>query len=452
MFAIVGGANFYQEYGHPGGTPNLGWPLWILSSAASSPAAAANPAAAEPLRAAGRDPAAWLAMPPHQRRDLLRDFPAHAQVYDDMYAHPAFDGYWKQKGFFTAGYRDLMKDVPIYFVSGWYDYFAEGVLDNFTALSRLQKTPKKLLMGPWPHGPGGSTCGDGSFGAHATVKVRELALEWFDHWLKGAPLRSIGPEPVRIFRMGGGSGTRDDFGRLEHGGGWRNASAWPLPGTARTRYYLGRAGKLGPGQPRSGEPSTFVFDPANPVPTIGGRYGGGRLTSLCAQDQMCAPNVFGCKDAAPLAARPDVLSFSTAPLEASLDVTGEIRASLWIASDAPDTDFTAKLIDVHPSGYALILAEGQIRTRFRESFEREVMMQPGTPYQVNVNLGSTSNLFQRGHRIRLDISSSNYPAFEPNPNTGEPLGKWTRRVKARNAVFHAAGRASFLELPIVPAR
>src|SRR5262249_35828798 len=137
------------------------------------------------------------------------------------------------------------------------------------------------------------------------------------------------------------------------------------------------------------------------------------------------------------------------PLESAVDVTGKIRATLWIASDAVDTDFTAKLMDVYPSGYALILANGRMRTRFRESFERPKLMKPGAVYKLTIDQGSTSNLFRPGHRIRLDISSSNYPEFEPNPNTGEPAGAWTRRVKAHNTVYHDTARASYVELPVI---
>jgi putative CocE/NonD family hydrolase len=184
-------------------------------------------------------------------------------------------------------------------------------------------------------------------------------------------------------------------------------------------------------------PSSFVFDPANPVPTIGGRYALGAVTPLCAQDQVCSPKILGCSDSKPLKERPDVLSFSTPPLESPVEATGTIRAKLWISSDAEDTDFTAKLVDVYPSGYALILTDGQIRARFRKSFERPAPLKPGRVYEVMIDLGPTSNLFAPGHRIRVDISSSNFPRFEP----------LTR--KARNAVYHDARRPSYIELPVI---
>jgi putative CocE/NonD family hydrolase len=449
MFANVGGATFFDEYAYPGGTPNLGWPLWILGSARSSPQAAQNTEAAQALGRVMADPAKWLARYPADRAAVFQDFPAHRQMYEDFYSHPSFDAYWKQKGFYTTGYHREMKDVPIFFISGWYDYFGEGVIDNFVALSRLQKMPKKLWMGPWPHGIGGANCGNGAFGEQAAVREAEIALDWFDHWLKGKPLEKIGPEPVRIFRMGGGDGKRTSEGRLNHGGEWVNLEGWPPVAARPARYFIRSEGALSTMAPGRETPSTFVFDPENPVPTIGGRYGLGQLTPNCAQDQVCSPKILGCTNSAPLKDRADVLSFSTPPLESAVDVVGKVRARLWISSDAPDTDFTAKLIDVYPDGYALILTDGQLRTRYRNGASKSEMIKPGMIYEIGIDLGSTSNRFGPGHRIRVDISSSNYPKFETNTNTGEHPYRWSKKVKANNTVYHQSGRASYIELPVM---
>ncbi len=429
MFAQVGGANFYQEYGHPGGAPNLGWPLWILGSAASSPPALRDPALREPLARMQKDIGEWLRLHPQKRAETFQNLPVHRKLYQDMYDHPDFVDYWKQKGFYTAGYHKSIKDVPIFFLSGWYDYFGEGVLENFAALARMHKTPKKLLMGPWPHGIGRRTCGDADFGPDAEVDMRALALDWFDHWMKDDPFERVPADSVRLFRMVGGDGG------ARHGGAWRSASSWPPADVKPTRYYLHAGGALDPKAAAGTKPSSFVYDPDDPVPTIGGRYPNGG-SKPCAQDQR------------PLSDRPDVLFFSTPSLEAPVEVTGKVRAKLWISSDAVDTDFTAKLIDVYPDGYAMILTDGVIRARYRNGFQKAEWMKPGAAYEVSIDLGSTSNLFAKGHHIRVDISSSNYPRIEPNPNTGEPTGRWTRRVKARNTVYHDAKRASYVELPI----
>ena len=171
---------------------------------------------------------------------------------------------------------------------------------------------------------------------------------------------------------------------------------------------------------------------------------------MCPQDQVCSTQILGCRDNSPLNVRQDVVSSVSAPLESDLDVTGAVSATLWISSDAVDTDFTAKLVDVYPDGTALHIADGQIRARYRNQLTKPELLVPGKVYQVRINLGSVSNLFEKGHRIRLDISSSSFPKFEPNSNTGDPPGKWTRRVKAKNTIFVGGGRASYLELPVRP--
>jgi putative CocE/NonD family hydrolase len=427
MFANVGGANFYDEFGWPGGAPNLGWAIWILKSAETSQQAAQSPPAREPLSNFLRDPAPWLAQKPSERARVFDAFPAHRRMYDDFYSHPRFDGYWKQRGFFTAGYYREMKDVPVFFISGWYDYFAEGVIGNFMALNRRHKSEKKLWMGPWPHGIGADRCGDASFGPEAAVKVEQIALDWFDHWMKGAPYRVIGAEAVRYFRMGGGDGTRDEHGKRRHGGSWETANQWPPPGATIQRWYAAGSGELRLDPPGGERPSEFDYDPAHPVPTIGGRFGIGPWTPNCAQDQVCATNILGCEDNRPLSARADVLSFSSQPLSEPVDLTGRVMAHLWVSSDAPSVDFTAKLMDVYPDGYALILSDGQLR----------LAVSPRTPRRITVDLGSTSNRFARGHRIRLDLSSSNYPRVEPNPNRGH------------NRIYHDKRHATTLELPVM---
>jgi putative CocE/NonD family hydrolase len=437
MFAMVGGADFYQEYGYPGGAPSLGWPGWVLGSARSSPEGAANPDAAAKLGELANLRSPGLREELKKRTGVLETFPAYKRMLEDFYAHPAFDDYWKQRGWHTAGYYGDIKDVPVLFLTGWYDYFGPGAIRNFAALSARQKTPKKLIVGPWPHSVGARECGDVWFGDDAGLDVMAYAADWFNNCLKGKPLELVGPQPVRVFRMGGGDGSRNPQGKVSHGGQWRAAAAWPPPGAKTVRYYLHRGGALSvspPSQP--GEPSSYPYDPKSPVPTIGGRYGGG-ATPRCAQNQVCAPGISGCRDEKPLNSRPDVLSFSTGPLTVPVEVTGFVQAKYWVSSDAPDTDFTAKLVDEFPNGYALILADGQIRAQFRNGFENPAPMKAGGIYEVTIDLGPTSNLFAPGHRIRLDLSSSNFPNIEPNPH------------RARNTIYHDARRPSHVELPLV---
>jgi putative CocE/NonD family hydrolase len=448
MFANVGGANFYQEYAYPGGALNLGWAIWILQSAATSPAAQENPEAKRVLTGILEQPGDWIRISPLERAAVFEPFPVHRRIYQDFVTHSRFDDYWRDPGFFTPAAWKRMKDVPVLFISGWYDYFGDGLLSNFTALGKSQKTPKKLVMGPWPHGIGSSSCGDGYFGDDASVPVRELTLDWFDYWLKGDPFDKVPEQTVQYFRMGGGSGNRDADGRLTHGGKWLTAPSWPVPSMRETRFYLAAGGKLGQAA-ADAERRSFVFDPSNPVPTIGGRYGVRSLTPPCFQDQVCRPGVFGCTNESPLSDRTDVLTFSTEPLTEDLEVTGPVRARLWVSTDAPDTDFTAKLIDVYPTGYAAILADGQIRLRYRKGFDKDQPVKPNEVAEVEIELGSTSNLFAKGHRIRVDISSSNWPRVEPNANTGAPVTNGGEKRKARNTVYLDTKRPSHVALPVV---
>jgi putative CocE/NonD family hydrolase len=364
MFAGVGGANFYQEFGHPGGATNLGWPLWLARSAQTSPQAAGHAAEAEALAQMLKEPSAWLGMHPKEREKVFEKFPAHLEMYRDFYGHPTFDHYWQQRGFDIRGHHGEMKDVPTLFVSGWYDYFSAGVLENFAALSEIQQSGKKLIMGPWWHATGGDTCGDASFAQASQMDETAIMLGWFDHWLKQEPMEDVPSSAVSFDRMGGGEGGRDADGLLRHGGEWLSASSWPPEDVAPARWYLRSGGQLAQQKPGQQQPDSYVFDPDHPVPTIGGRFAMGPWSPRCVQDQVCKLDYLGCEDAKPLAERSDVLVYQTEPLDAEIEVTGPISATLWVSSDRVDTDFTAKLIDVHPDGYAMILAEGQIRARY----------------------------------------------------------------------------------------
>ncbi|MBO0737538.1 MAG: CocE/NonD family hydrolase, partial [Alphaproteobacteria bacterium] len=235
-------------------------------------------------------------------------------------------------------------------------------------------------------------------------------------------------------------------GRLEHGGRWRSTAKWPLPQTHWARLYLRDDRSL------SGAPATmgsraleYAFDPRDPVPTRGGAISSGEPVMYAgAFDQSAA------------ASRPDVLVFATPPLDQELEVVGPVTVRLWIASDAPDTDFTAKLIDVYPPGgdlphgFAMNLTEGLLRARYRDSWERPTLMVPGEVYPIAIELFPIANLFCRGHRLRLDISSSNFPHFDVNPNSGEPEGAWQQPRIARNRVFIEATRPSHILLPVIP--
>jgi putative CocE/NonD family hydrolase len=320
-----------------------------------------------------------------------------------------------------------------------------------------------LILGPWLQGYDDFSrtwSGDVDFGSESTFDVNDERRRWFDTFVNGLDTGVREEPPIRLFVMGGGGGRRTLEGRLDHGGRWRTEHEWPLARTEWTPFYLQADGILSrEPPPATVPPSQFVFDPADPVPTIGG----GTQTSLLSGfiqgggfDQRGRPGLWACRDTHPLAERPDVLVFVTPPLAADVEVTGPIVVRLWVATSAVDTDFTAKLIDVYPAsddypdGYALNLTDGIRRMRYRQSWTQPETVVPGEIYELTIEPQATSNRFQRGHRIRLDISSSNFPRFDVNPNTGEPPGSRQQPVAARQMLFHDAARPSHLVLPLIP--
>jgi hypothetical protein len=258
-------------------------------------------------------------------------------------------------------------------------------------------------------------------------------LRWFDYTLKGM-VSGLAEKPVRIFVMGENV--------------WREEEDWPLRRARSTRFHLhsgGSAnslhgdGSLSDSAPEAESPDAFVYDPANPVRTQGGG-------NCCDHDHL-APGVF---DQRPVENRADVLVYSTLPLDSDMEVTGPVTAELFVSSSAVDTDFTAKLVDVHPDGFARNLADGILRLRFRNSFERAEPLVPGEIYKIKIDLWATSNLFRQGHRIRLEIASSNFPRYDRNLNTGADLLTGERMLRASQTVYHDRDHPSALILPIVP--
>ena len=302
--------------------------------------------------------------------------------------------------------------------------------------------------------------GDVDFGPDAPLDDwagdwRRYRLGFFDQVIKGA--RSNEPA-VRVFVMGGGSGRRTATGHLDHGGRWITAPDWPLPEVDFVAYHLQGDGRLDPARPVAGAaPLSYDFDPRRPVPTIGGAFSSLEpVASAGAYDQVEGPAFFGCAPPyLPLASRPDVLVFQTEPLVRPVQIVGPIEAELFVATDGPDTDFTAKLIDVHPPssdyprGYAMNLTDGIMRLRYAEDPSQPHLRRPGELVRIRLILFPTANLFLPGHRIRVDVSSSNFPKFDVNRNTGEADGSSRRRRVAVNTVFVDADRASRLMLPIL---
>ena len=436
---------------------------WIMLNAGKGSRASHEPAAAAALKELADNRTQYLSLLPLRKGTTpLQLAPEYEEWLVEAMRHGANDDFWAQNN--ILDHPDRYKDIPVYLVGGWYDSWAGNTTANYQALSKTLKSDVYLIMGPWIHGQQAKSAhGQVDFGPDAAI-ADELAwrLEWYDRWLKGAE-NSVGKAPpfatkVRIFVMGSGDGHKTEKGQLYHGGVWREEKEWPLARTQLTAYHLHQNGALSPEKPQEKKSSTsYTFDPKQPVPTIGGNISSADGIMLQgAWDQRGGPHVWNWLQPIPLSARNDVVVFQTPPLEADTEVTGELSVQLWVSSSAPDTDFTAKLVDVYPpsadwpAGFEMNIADGIMRARFRDSLKQEKLMEPGKVYPITIRLYPTSNLFKKGHRIRVDISSSNFPRFDINPNTGEPLNDNRRVQTAVNTLYHDAEHPSCIVLPVIP--
>lgn len=403
-----------------------------------------------------RLPLRWDATP-------LRVLPEYERWFLELLRHGDYDDYWKHAGWNLAEHIGGYPDIPLLLQTSWYGHHVWATTEKFKHLRERSRSATKLLIGPWLHGYDDYArgfAGEVELGVESLLDLNDLKLRFFDQSLKGLATGFLEEPRVRIFVMGGGSGRRNREGRLEHGGRWRGESTWPLARARWTRLFLHGSGRLEPqAPPPDAPPSRYVFDPTDPVPTIGAGVQSPLFPGLIQGggfDQRGRRELWACRDTRPLAERADVLVFVGEALTEDLEVTGPVSVRLWVASSAADTDFTAKLIDLYPpsqdwpEGFALNLTDGILRARYRGSRERAEPLRPGDPVELALELQATSNLFRPGHRLRLDVSSSNFPRFDVNSNTGEPLGRETRCERATNVVFHDAGRPSHVLLPVVP--
>ena len=362
-----------------------------------------------------------------------------APYYYDWLEHPEYDEYWK--GISIEESRSEIP-VPAFNIGGWYDNFLNGTIRNFTRMRALGATEdarrgQRLLIGPWVNGTAlQKLAGEFNFGARAAGTFEDVQgqiLRFYDYWLKGEDNGVPNDKPVRIFVMGENV--------------WRDEDEWPLSRAETVNHYLhsqGRAntlngdGLLSP-EPLGDEPTdVYVYNPVDPVPTRGG--------ALCCDPGFVQPGVF---DQRPVEARHDVLVYTTPPLDRYVEVTGPVTVTLYASSSASDTDFTAKLVDVSPTGYARNLTDGIIRARYRASRTEASLIEQGEVYGYKIDLWATSNLFKKGHQIRLEISSSNFPRFDRNTNMGGPIGADAGLVSALQTVYHTSEYPSHVSLPFV---
>jgi putative CocE/NonD family hydrolase len=363
--------------------------------------------------------------------------------FRDWLEHAEDDDYW---GAINTEQKLDQIDVPICQQGGWYDAYTASMFRMWNGVrqrgySERARQNQKIYIVPWTHHiPEGSRLGDLDFGPNAYVDLNQEDLRWFDYWLKGVDNGIMDEPPIRIFVMGANE--------------WRFEREWPLARTVFTPYYLHSGGKAnslaGDGaltpEPPSGAPADrYDYDPDNPVPTLGGN------NTTWTQMKFAADQILpGPIDQRPIERRDDVLVYSSPILEQDLEVTGALEVVLYAASSARDTDFTAKLVDVHPTGPAIHIAEGIIRARYRNGFTQAELLEPGEVAEYHIELAATSNVFLKGHRLRLEISSSNFPRFNRNLNTGENVATGTRWQVARQTILHSSEYPSHIRLPVIP--
>jgi len=358
------------------------------------------------------------------------------KFYHDWLTHPTYDAYWRRLRW-QDSYGNF--NMAVLNIGGWFDIFQSGAIDNFQRLRAQSSTEvhgaHRLIIGPWTHSDDPSRqVGVIDFGPESVLNWREIALRWLDHYIKGIENGVDKEAPVKIFTMGENV--------------WHEYPDWPVPDTQYQKYYLrgdGRANSLlGDGilltsaPPPHERADQYSYDPTNPVPNAGG-------------GNCCWPGItpWGPFDQRAVERRDDVLVYTSPPLAEDLRVTGRVVAKLWVASSARDTDFTVKLVDVYPSDFAMNLTDGILRAKYQNSFKMPELLEPGRPYELTIPVGSTSDLFRKGHRVRVEIASSNFPRFSRNTNTGQQPETETGGEVARQTLLHDAQHPSYVELPVL---
>jgi putative CocE/NonD family hydrolase len=415
IFPVVSGYDDYRDrYYSTGGAMKLGNRLeWM----------------AENLRAPGyhQDFAKYVLHLPVRSADVAA-LGWTSPLYRDVAGHPDFDAFWRA----ISTKEQLRKiRIPVFSVGGWYDNFVQSDLEAYAALHKSTGL-SRIVVGPWPHNMSYQFTG-ADFGPASSVPIRTLQIEWFDQWLMGKDTALLSQPPLKIFVMGANK--------------WREEREWPPEQARYKMFYLdsnGRAnslegdGAMGDQASKHHATDQYVFDPNDPVPTRGG--------SVC-----CNPKVFpwGPMDQRPVEQRKDVLVYTTKPLKHDLEAIGPVQVVLYITTSAKDTDFTAKLVDVFADGAARNLTDGILRLRYRNSLEKPELGKAGEIYRVTVDAGVTSNVFLKGHRIRVEVSSSNFPRFDRNANTGGVIADATRLLKANQTVYHDKDHPSCVILMVM---
>lgn len=361
----------------------------------------------------------------------------YARYYVDWMKHSTYDDFWKKIA--PKEYYDIIR-VPVLNISGWYNIFISATFRNYLGMkekggSDIARNNSRVLIGPWTHTDFSGKLNGVDYGPEGSaeaINLNGIKVARYDHWLKGLPRKDDPEKPVSIFVMGENK--------------WRHESSWPLDGTEFIPYYFHSAGDasivngiLSVEVPENEKEDIFVYDPFDPVPTVGG------------QVILPGEGAIGPRDQREAEGRKDVLVYETPVLQEAVSVIGPLKAKLFISSDCPDTDFTVKLTDVFPDGESRLLSDGILRVRYRDSDEKTELIEPGKIYEITVDVMDTANTFLPGHKIRVSVSSSNFPRFNRNSNSGGDIAFETKDsyVKAVNTVFHDADHPSCILLPVV---
>ncbi|MEX0760873.1 MAG: CocE/NonD family hydrolase, partial [Dehalococcoidia bacterium] len=435
QYARQSASDYHNEWVYRSGAFELGFNLmWTVKHNATNAHRLAHPDQVDArkgiLDRAMAELDTWMEHMPLNPLPLVEDL---SPWYSHWLDHPDDGPYWWQ---WNIAHRHHDVDTPVFHLGGWFDGFLRGTIENYRGMRKLARserarTGQKMAIGPWVHGPDAvdsSSCGEVDFGPEAVLGVMQARLEWFDYWLKGIDTGVLESPNVRLFTMGANR--------------WRDADAWPPPGVTYTPYYFhegtsGSARSLNDGvlnqsQPEPAEhPDSYVYDPREPVRSLGGGHLG-------------SPN--GPHDQRPVEER--VLTYTTAPLERDIEVTGPVKAVLHALSSARDTDWVVRLTDVHPDGISMQVCDGILRARYRHS-RSEPQPLDGRIEVYEVDLWATSHLFKKGHRLRVAVASSSFPRWDRNMNTGGDNNREATGVTALNTIFHDSMRPSHILLPVM---
>ena len=467
----AGPINGYRYSMHDGGTLMLSMLQYQVFMASTSQEAQRDPKIARALRTMleGEDFLRWAIATPWKRGQTPL---ALTPQYEDAafkyyFENVDYNDFWRARGLAMDEHLAEFPDMPTLSTVGWYEGYTRSIIDSYQKFVAEKRGPHYLLVGPWTHANTRPSCGDANFGAVASEipgvgSYLEFHHQWYNRWLRGDKSARIGA-PVKVFIMGGGDGRRGDGSRINHGGRWHTGKLWPPEGSRPVPFYLQPAGGLGRAKPSAARAaSSYTYDPRNTISAdfrcqvpygpalVKGSEGMGPRdqTQLFTLPGHGTPGL-------PIAARSDVLVFQTPPLEQDLTMCGNVTARLFVSSDAPDTDFYVKLIDVYPSspdypaGYAFPITDGVLRARYREGFTRPKLLESGKVYELVIPIQPSANKFQRGHRLRVDVASSSFPHVEPNRNTGDPNDRRWRL--ANNTVHHDAEHPSCVQMGVMEA-